>query len=127
MRILVIDALSHTRESLKTFLQLHDGIEVVGEAATGSEALHLSQILQPDIVIMDVNLPDIKGFDVTRKLTALAPAPAVILLTVHLTEQDQQAAHEAGAWTYVEKSAGVEPILAAIYALYPNHQEGETT
>jgi len=88
--------------------------------------LHHAQTLQPDIVIIDVNLPDTTGFDVTRQLISLAPALTVILLTVHLMEQDQQAAHEAGAWTYVEKSAGVEPILAAIYALYPNHQEGET-
>ena len=119
--ILIVDALSHTRESLRTFLQLHDGMDVVGEASNGAEALNLTQTLQPNIVIMDAHLPDQAGFDVTRDLRALSPPPAVILLTVHLTETDVQQAKACGAVALIEKSAGVDPIIEHLLSLKSSH------
>lgn len=126
MRILIIDALSHTRENLKTFLELHDDMEVVGEASNGYEALKLSQSIQPDIIIMDINLPGMNGFDVTQKMISHTPASSIILLTVHLEAHDLRAAREAGAQVCIEKSAGIDPIIKAICSIR-NHkinQEG---
>ena len=128
MRILIVDALDHTRESLRVFLQLHDGMEVVGEAANAAETLNLTQTLQPDIIIMDVHLTNRTGFEVTRDLrTLLTPPLAVILLTVHLAENDVQQAIASGAVTCIEKSAGVDPIIATIHSIISNHVQGEAS
>lgn len=115
MRILIVDALSHTRENLKTYLELHDGMEVVGEVATGAAALRFAHTHTSDIVIMDVNLPDMDSLEVTRQLTARHPALTVILLTLHGEELNLQAADEAGAHVCIAKSDGAESIIAAIH------------
>lgn len=114
MRILIVDALSHTRENLKTFLELHDGIEVVGEAATGADTLQFAHTHALDIVIMDVNVPDMDSLEVTRQLVTSRPDLAVILLTIHSEGVDFQAAYEAGAQVCIAKSDGAEPIIDAI-------------
>jgi len=114
MRILIVDTLSHTRENLKTYLELHDGMEVVGEVATGADTLQFAHTHASDIVIMDVNLPDMDSLEVTRQLTATHPTLAVILLAIHSEGVDFQTAHEAGAQICIAKSDGAEPIIDAI-------------
>jgi DNA-binding NarL/FixJ family response regulator len=116
MRILIVDALSHTRENLKTFLELHDGMEVVGEVATGADALRFAHTHASDIVIMDVNLPDMDSLEVTRQLVASGTELTVILLTIHSEGVDFQAAYEAGAQVCIAKSDGAELIIDAVRA-----------
>ena len=113
MRILIVDALSHTRESLKTFLELQDEVETVVGVSSGFEALHLQKELKPDIVILDANLPDMDGLEVIRQLTATANL-SVILLTLHIEDLDLQKAYDAGAQVCIERSEGAEPIVEAI-------------
>lgn len=123
MHILIVDAMQHTREHLRTFLELQEGLEVIGEASSGAEALRLSQALSPDIVIIDINLPDMDSLDVIRQLTASAPHQSVILLTLHSEDMNVQDAFAAGAQACVEKSAGVQPLLDAVCAQTKKHEQ----
>jgi DNA-binding NarL/FixJ family response regulator len=116
MRILVVDGLQHTRENLKAFLALYSGLEVVGEASSGLEAVRLSQDLSPEIVLVDINLPDMSGLDATRRLVASGASPIVILLTLHSEDLDPEAATDAGAQACIAKSAGADVIIEAIRA-----------
>ena len=113
-KLLIVDAVAHTRRNLASFLELQENLVVVGETAVSTEALHLAQQLQPDIVIMDINLPDMDGFTVARRMTALDCAPAVLLMTLRLQSQDLTKAKETGAVACIEKSAGVDAILSAL-------------
>jgi DNA-binding NarL/FixJ family response regulator len=127
MRILIVDGLSHTRENLRAFLELQDGLEVVGEATSGREALQLSRRLTPDIVILDINLPDMDGLEAARQLTALSAKPSVFLLVLHLEDLNLSAAYSAGVLVCVEKSVGVEPILEAIRSQEKKIQDSDQT
>lgn len=111
MRLLIVDAADHSRDNLAAFLQLQDGLEVIGAAATAEQAIRFATLLQPEVVMMDINLPDADGFEVTRRMLAVDVPPTVILLTVHRRAQDQVRAHDAGAADLIEKSAGVDAIL----------------
>lgn len=122
IRLLIVDSVAHSRESLATYLQLQDSLEVVGVTDAAFEAIRLAQLLQPDVVIMDVHLPDENGFTATRQLLALDTPPSVILLTVHRRVQDVLQAQEAGAVAYIEKSAGVDAILDTLRALSNTQQ-----
>lgn len=115
MRILIVDSVTHSRESLATYLGLQEHLEVIGAAPTAKEAIYLAKQLQPDVVIMDVNLADMDGFRATSQLSALDIPAAVILLTVHHHMQDLVRAQEAGAAAYIEKSAGVDSILESLH------------
>lgn len=97
-----------------------EGIEVVGEAADGPEAVSLAQRLRPEVVIMDVNLPIIDGIEATRQITASLPNMAVVGLSVHNSPQIAQAMKEAGAMAYVTKDAAPEQLYQAIIAALPS-------
>ena len=117
LRLLVVGAVDHSRDSLVAFLQLQDCLEVVGETAVSAKALELARQLEPDVVIMDVSLPDMDGFAATQQMLALEAAPAIVLLAVHYRARDSLRAEEAGAAAYIEKSAGVDVILDTLQAL----------
>lgn len=117
IRLVIVDAVAHSRDSLATYLHLQEWLEVVGETGNATEAICLIRRHQPDVVIMDVNLPDADGFTVTRRLLALNGPPTVILLTVHRRVKDILQAQEAGALAYIEKSAGVDGILDILKVL----------
>lgn len=117
IRILIVDVIAHSRESLAAYLQLQDSLEVIGETAVATEAICLAKRLQPDIVIMDVNLQDVDSFTITHQLLQLDNAPDVIFLTVHPPRQLRQQAQAAGAAACIDKSAGVDAILEAIHTV----------
>jgi DNA-binding NarL/FixJ family response regulator len=114
LRLLIVDGVTHTRRNLASFLQLQENLSVVGETAVAAEAICLAQQLQPDIVIMDINLPDMDGFTAAQQIVALDCAPSVLLVTLRLHPHDLKKAKEAGAVACIEKSAGVDAILFAL-------------
>ena len=114
LRLLIVDGLTHTRRNLVSFLALQEGLSVVGETAVSAEAIRLTQELQPDVVIMDINLPEMDGFAVAQRMTAMDCAPTVLLVTLRLQPQDLKKAQEVGAVACLEKSAGVDAILSAL-------------
>jgi len=115
VRLLLCDDHAVVRAGLRALLSSADGIEVVGEAGSGEEALALAAQLRPDVVLMDLQLGDgIDGVTATRKLTAGTPAPRVLVLTMFDTDADITRAVEAGATGYLLKAERPEELFAAI-------------
>jgi two-component system, NarL family, response regulator DegU len=116
IRVLLVDDHQLVREGIQRMLELDEGIIVVGEAGTGEEALHQAEILSPDVVLVDVQLPDINGIEVIRQLKAKQAACHAIILTVHEDRYLSQAA-EAGADGYLLKDVSRADLIRAIKAV----------
>ena len=115
VRVLVVDDHPLYREGLLTALAAAgDGIDVVGEAADGAEAVERVAALEPDVVLMDLHLPVLTGVEATRRITAEHPAVAVLVLTMLDGDDAVFAAMRAGARGYLLKGAGRQEITAAI-------------
>jgi CheY-like chemotaxis protein len=89
-------------------------LTVVGDAANGAEALYQAANLNPDLVILDIELPDTDGFAVTRQLKALPRPPLVVLLSIHSDDLSRQRGGQAGCDGFVEKAAGWPGLLAVL-------------
>ena len=87
---------------------------VVGDAANGSEALHQATYLNPDLVILDIELPDTDGFVVTRQLKTLPRPPLVVLLSIHSDDLSRQQGAQAGCDAFVEKGLGWPGLLSIL-------------
>jgi two-component system response regulator NreC len=95
-------------------LENEDDVEIVGEAGTASEAINAVPKLHPDVVLMDIGLPDISGIDATREIKRLWPQTAIVALTIHEDEEYFFKMLEAGTSGYVPKRAAPEELLTAI-------------
>ncbi len=114
MKILVVDDHAPFRRSLAEFLRSQAGIELVGEAANGNEAVEQAERLHPDLVLMDVSMPTMSGYDATRIIKDRYPETRVVILSSHSGEVYRSAAHESNADGYIEKSAmksGISMLL----------------
>jgi DNA-binding NarL/FixJ family response regulator len=87
---------------------------VVGEASTGSEALALAQTLTPDVVLMDLQMPEMDGIQATAALRRLVPQSVVVILSIHFDAQTRTRAQFAGAVAFVEKRGATDALLSAI-------------
>ncbi|MFG2459906.1 response regulator [Streptomyces sp. NPDC048523] len=116
VRLLLCDDHAVVRAGLRALLSSADGIDVVGEAATGEEALAMAAHLNPDVVLMDLQLDDgMDGVTATRRLTAGgSPGPRVLVLTMFDTDADITRAIEAGATGYLLKAEQPEELFSAI-------------
>jgi DNA-binding NarL/FixJ family response regulator len=117
LRILIVDDHAVVRRGVRALLESQPGWEVAGEAATGREAVNLARQLQPDIVIMDLSLPELNGLDATRELLKSSPRSEVVVLTMHHSEELARNLLQAGARGYVLKSDADENLIAAIQSL----------
>ena len=115
-RVLVADDHPAFRRGLELMLGDVDGVEVVGFAHNGVEAVQLSRELTPDVVLMDLRMPDLDGIEATRRITDLPAAPAVVVLTMFEDDGSVFAAMRAGARGYLLKGADQDEILRAIRA-----------
>ncbi len=111
IRVMVVDDHAVVREGLRTFLQLQDGIEVVGEAADGAEAVERAATLAPDVILMDLVMPGLDGVGAMRRLRERLPGIRVIVLTSFLDDERLMPALQAGAAGYLLKD--VEPAELA--------------
>ncbi len=116
MRILLADDHGIVRRGLRSLLETEPGLEVIGEAADGLEAVKLASELKPDILILDIGLPRLNGIDVAARVQKLEPPPWVIVLTMHTDESYILRALAAGARAYLLKDATDEDLLPAIRA-----------
>ncbi|HKF85333.1 MAG TPA: response regulator transcription factor [Candidatus Limnocylindrales bacterium] len=114
IRVLVADDHDSFRAGLRSLLATAPDIEVAGEAATGHEAIRLAATAQPDVVLMDVNMPGLAGIEATRMLVDDAPHVAVLVLTMHDDDETIFAAVRAGARGYLLKGATRPEILRAV-------------
>ena len=127
IRILLVDDHAVVRLGLRMLLENEQDLEIVGEAGSASEALNQVARMKPDLVLMDIGLPDLSGIDATREIKRLRPETAVVALTIHEDEEYFFKMLEAGASGYVPKRAAPEELITAIrYAargeiyLYPS-------
>jgi DNA-binding NarL/FixJ family response regulator len=114
LRIVIVDDFSRVREDLRTALTLVGGIEVVGQAANGREAVDLAARLAPDAVVMDVEMPVLDGCEAARAIKAHCPACRVVALTVHGDEATRRRAFRAGFDEFVVKGAALKTLVRAI-------------
>ncbi len=117
IRILIADDHAVFRDGLRGLLASLPDTEVVGEAATGDEAVAQAAALQPDVVLMDVQMPGLNGIEATRRIVAATPALAVLMLTMFEDDDSVFAAMRAGARGYVLKGGRQAEILRAIQAV----------
>ena len=103
VRVMLVDAQAVLRQGLRWELQLEPDLDIVGEANAGAEGVALAQLLRPDIVIMDVEMPVMDGIQAATSLHALAPGCVVLLMTIHDGRVMSQRALAAGAHVLLEK------------------------
>jgi DNA-binding NarL/FixJ family response regulator len=114
IRVLIADDDALIRTGLRLILDTQDDLEVVGEAADGHAAVRQSRALHPDVVLMDVQMPQLNGLQATAQVTALDPAPRVLILTTFELDEYVFQALRAGASGFVLKRIPAEELLAAI-------------
>jgi two-component system response regulator NreC len=123
IKILVVDDQPSVREGLRMRLALEPDMRVVGEAADGPQALRLAGQLNPQVVILDVELPRMDGIAVAGTLSRLVPRSAVVIHSLHDNIPLRERARSAGAAAFVSKLAGDAALLAAIRAAAPSSKE----
>ena len=116
-RILIVDDSQAVRESLGWLLRDESNLTVVGEAANGSDAIRLALKLKPDVVILDIELPDTDGFFVTQELKKMSEPPLVVLLSIHGDIISKQRGVLAGCDVFVEKGTSWPNLLAILQKL----------
>jgi DNA-binding NarL/FixJ family response regulator len=116
-RVLLADDHDILRQGLRMLLSMQPEIEVVGEARTGNEALALARELQPDVVVLDISMPDMDGLEACRHLHTEVPATHVLILTMHESEEYFFQALRAGAAGYLVKKAAPTDLHMAINAV----------
>jgi DNA-binding NarL/FixJ family response regulator len=105
VRVLIVDDQEPFRLAARMVVELTDGFDVVGEAETGEESVAMAAALQPDLVLMDVNLPGINGLDATRQILSGSDTIVVLLLSTYEEAEYAPRAAECGASEYIPKSA----------------------
>ena len=117
IRVLIADDHAVVRDGLSLMLSMLDGIDVVGEAATGDEAVKQAVILKPNVILMDVQMPGLDGVEATRRIINLVPSVAVLMLSMYSDEATAIGAMRAGARGYLLKGAGHAEVAAALHAV----------
>jgi two-component system, NarL family, response regulator LiaR len=118
IRVLVVDDHGVVREGLRAFLELQDGIEVVGEASDGREGLAAAERLRPDVVLLDLVMPELDGLSAMRALRERLPATRAIVLTSFLDDDKLLPALRAGAAGYLLKNAPPAEVVRAVRAAH---------
>lgn len=118
IRLVLVDDHDVVRTGLRMLLEHQPDMEIVGEASTGAEALEMATQAEPDVVVMDITLPDISGIEATRRIKQSLPGVAIVALTIHEDEQYFFEMLQAGASGYVPKRAAPEDLINAIRAAY---------
>lgn len=114
--VLIVDDHAMVRQGLRTFLSLNKNIKVVGEAANGLEAVEQVRQHRPDVVLMDLVMPELDGIEATRRIRALSPETQILALTSFVEDEKVFSAIEAGALGYLLKDVSPEELVQAIEA-----------
>ncbi|HEX8991708.1 MAG TPA: response regulator transcription factor [Anaerolineales bacterium] len=126
-RLLLVDDHAVVRSGLKMLLSSEKDVEIVGEASTAAQAMETTGIVKPDVILMDIGLPDMSGIEATREIKKRYPEISIVALTIHEDQEYFFKMLDAGASGYVPKRAAPEELLVAIRAaaagevyLYPS-------
>ncbi len=124
IRILIVDDLAQVREELEEILQLTAGFNVIGAAVDGLKAIQLAEKLSPDIVLMDVEMPGLDGFDTAQQIKSRQLAKLVVMLSIHSRHENWQRVQETGVDAYVEKGEGINTLVTTLRRVW---QESSTS
>lgn len=123
IRVLIVDDHAIVRDGIRALLATNVDIQVVGEAPNGNKAVALAHHLQPDVILMDLMMPEMDGIEATRQIISLNPETRILVLTSFATDDKVFPAIKAGALGYLLKDSGSEDLVQAIHAVY----QGETS
>lgn len=116
-RILIADDHEMMRRGLRNILEQHQGWEIVGEAANGRQAVELAGKTVPNVIVLDLSMPEMNGLEATRAIKKLLPQAEILIFTVHETEELMRDVLSAGARGYLLKADASRHIIAAVEAL----------
>jgi DNA-binding NarL/FixJ family response regulator len=117
LRILIVDDHAVVRRGVRSLLESEEGFEITGEATTGREAVDVARRTQPDVVVMDLSLPELNGLDAARQILKDSPRCEILMLTMHHSEELVRDVLQAGARGYVLKSDADQSLIAAVKSL----------
>ncbi|MEY3283702.1 MAG: hypothetical protein RIR86_1715 [Acidobacteriota bacterium] len=115
--VLLVDDHAVVRQGFRMIISAEPDFEVIGEASNGREAVQEAELLQPDIVLMDVSMPELNGIEATRRIVAVAPRTRILALSMHRDSVYVREILRAGASGYLLKEAGDQDLLTAIRAV----------
>ena len=117
IRLLIVDDHHLVRTGLRNILNEAEGIEITGEAANGEDAIRLNRKLKPDLILMDISLPGLSGFETTERILKTHPEVKIIVLTAHSRPPFPIRLLDSGASAYLTKACDAEELLGAIHAV----------
>ncbi len=113
-KVLIVDDHEMVRAGLRAIIESTGRMQVVGEAADGEEAIRLAQRLDPDVILMDIDMPRLDGIEATRRISALDLGTGILILTRHDHEEYLEPIMSAGAMGFIRKSRGPEDLIRAV-------------
>lgn len=113
-RVFLIDDVEQVRWDLRMILSLSGDLEIVGEAANGLEALRLVEALTPEVILMDLEMPVMDGYEATRLIKTLCPTCRIVALTIHGYDEARKKAHQFGVDAFLVKGAPIQEIVRTI-------------
>lgn len=122
IRVVLADDHSVVRDGLRFLLEAEGDIEVVGAAATGREVLRVARAVKPDVVIMDLAMPELNGTEATLQIHEALPETRVLILSMHSTTEHIYRAFQAGAQGYVLKESAGPEVVSAVRAVYAHRR-----
>lgn len=126
IRVLIVDDLSETRENVRKLLQFESDIEVIGQAGTGEDAVEMAKELQPDIILMDINMPGIDGIGASQTISELVPRAQIIIMSVQSDSDYLRRAMLAGARDFLTKPFGGDELVTAIRRVHEKRPQQVT-
>jgi DNA-binding NarL/FixJ family response regulator len=114
IRILIADDDANVREGIKAILKIEDDIEILGTASNGLEAVSLTALMEPDVILLDLDMPHLDGFEATKIIMEKKSHPAIVVLDVRPDLKRRRKALECGAITIVDKSIPNEDLIQTI-------------
>ena len=126
IRVLIVDDIPETRDHLTKLLGFESDIEVVGAASSGAQALQLAAELMPEVVLMDINMPDMDGIAATERLSAEVPDAAVVMMSVQGEADYLRRSMLAGAREFLVKPFSSDELTASIRQVYAREQEKQS-
>jgi len=114
LRVLIVDDMEQVRQDLRMLLDLSGDVEIIGEAANGLEAIHQAEVLKPEVILMDLEMPVLNGYEAAKNIKSQQPTCRIIALTVHDYALARQKAFQAGIDAFSIKGEPVDILIKTI-------------